>query len=173
MSALRNGVLFFLILVTFGVISVERLHLAPVNGANLAQGNDRDTSTEEPIDFAREIRPILAKHCYSCHGVDTKEAGLALHEYESATAETDSGVKAVVPGNPEASEMIARITSTDPSMRMPPEGEGLSPSQVDKIRRWIASVESTPHIGRSANDGSACSCRRQEDSHGQSYRRIH
>lgn len=139
MSAFRNGVLFFLILVTFGVIAVEMSHLAPVYGANLQQGNDRDASTDEPIDFAREIRPILAKHCYSCHGVDTKEAGLALHEYESATAETGSGVKAVVPGKPEASEMIARITSDDPSIRMPPEGEGLSPSQVDKIRRWIAS----------------------------------
>ncbi len=110
-----------------------------VLGASFVQEDEQAKPADEPVDFAREIRPILAKHCYSCHGVDTKEAGLALHEFDLATAETDSGSKAVVPGKPDESEMIARISSDDPSIRMPPEGEGLSPAQVEKIRRWIES----------------------------------
>lgn len=160
MTALRNGVLVSLFFVARHVLAISSLLAYPASllayPASLMAypaslmvypgGNEPDPTqvsgnppADEPIDFAREIRPILAKHCYSCHGVDTKEAGLALHEFDLATAETDSGVRAVVPGQPDQSEMIARITSDDPSVRMPPEGEGLSPSQVDKIRRWIAS----------------------------------
>lgn len=116
--------------------------------AKESKGETDDTMQvdDEPIDFAREIRPILAKHCYSCHGVDTKESGLALHDFEFAIAETDSGSHAIVPGDPDASEMIARITADDHSIRMPPEGEGLSASQVEKIQRWIRSgAEYTAH----------------------------
>lgn len=139
MTALRNGILVSLFFVAGTVLAIPSLLADPIcNGPYLPQDSSNH-QPDEPIDFAREIRPILAKHCYACHGVDTKEAGLALHEFDLATAKTDSGVSAVVPGLPDESEMIARITSDDPSVRMPPEGEGLSPSQVDKIRRWIAS----------------------------------
>ena len=89
------------------------------------------------VDFGRQIRPILAKHCYSCHGPQTQEAGLALHEFASATRALDSGSKAIVAGDPNHSEILRRIQSTDPSEKMPPEGEGLSATQVQLLKDWI------------------------------------
>ncbi|XZE36917.1 PSD1 and planctomycete cytochrome C domain-containing protein [Pirellulaceae bacterium SH501] len=89
------------------------------------------------VDFAKQIRPLLAKNCYACHGTDTKESGLALHEFDLAVREADSGNRAIVPKSPDESEILKRITSQDPSERMPPEGEGLTPAQSELIRRWI------------------------------------
>ena len=91
------------------------------------------------VDFAKQIMPILAKNCFSCHGTDTKESGLALHEFALATQEADSGERAIVPFDADASSLIARITSDDPSMRMPPEGEGLSEASVELLKAWIQS----------------------------------
>lgn len=95
------------------------------------------TTYAADIDFAKQIRPLLAKNCYSCHGTDTKESGLALHEFDLAIREADSGSRAIVPKSPGESEILKRITSQDPSVRMPPEGEGLTPSQAELIRQWI------------------------------------
>jgi mono/diheme cytochrome c family protein len=92
----------------------------------------------QEIDYARDIQPLLAKRCVACHGPGTQEAGLRLDDRVAAVAALDSGKHAIVPFQPEASEMLARITSSDPDVRMPPEGPGLSDAQVDLLRRWIA-----------------------------------
>jgi hypothetical protein len=98
------------------------------------------------VDFSREIQPLLAKRCFACHGPDTQEGGLRLDRADSAHAALDSGSRAVVPGDAAASELIARITSDDPDLRMPPEGARLTPPQVDTLRRWIAAGgEYRPH----------------------------
>ncbi|MCY2985906.1 MAG: DUF1549 domain-containing protein [Planctomycetota bacterium] len=91
------------------------------------------------VDFSRQIRPLLAKQCFSCHGPDKQESGVALHDFAKATGQADSGHKAIVPGNIEKSEILRRITSEDPSQRMPPEGPGLSKPQSELIRKWIQS----------------------------------
>src|SRR5262245_52276285 len=69
------------------------------------------------VDFAREIRPILAQHCWRCHGPDEKsrQAKLRLDQRDSAVS-----AMAIVPGDPEASALIARIESDDESVQMPP-----------------------------------------------------
>lgn len=74
-----------------------------------------------PLQFNRDIRPILSENCFQCHGQDRahREAKLRLDEFESATQDRD-GFFAIVPGNPEQSEMITRILSDDDSERMPP-----------------------------------------------------
>ncbi|MFN7291226.1 MAG: c-type cytochrome domain-containing protein, partial [Pirellula sp.] len=115
MTALRNGVLLFLFLIAGNVLAITNVLSASTFHGGFSPEELSSAQQEEPIDFAREIRPILAKHCYSCHGVDTKEAGLALHEFDLATKETESGIRAVVPGKPDESEMISRIISNDPS----------------------------------------------------------
>jgi len=91
----------------------------------------------EPVDFAREIQPLLAKRCFACHGPETQEAGLRLDGEAASRAVLDSQAQAVVPGDAAASGMLARITAEDPDTRMPPEGPRLTAAQVETIRRWI------------------------------------
>ncbi len=93
-------------------------------------------------DFERDIRPILAEHCAHCHGVDaaSRAAGLRLDSREGALAGGDSGTPAIVPGRPDASQIIARITSSDPDMVMPPptEKKPLATAQIGALRAWVA-----------------------------------
>jgi hypothetical protein len=97
-----------------------------------------------PIDFNRDIRPILSNKCLFCHGPDEKERkggvdGLRFDILEGATADLGTGEKAVVAGDPEKSALIARITTSDPDLRMPPAATGkkLSEQEVALLREWI------------------------------------
>src|SRR3954462_15827569 len=92
-----------------------------------------------PATFAHDIKPLLARRCFSCHGPNTHEAGLRLDKPESGGAELGSGGHAIGPGNVDASELIARVTATDESERMPPEGKPLTSHEVDMLKGWIAS----------------------------------
>ena len=96
----------------------------------------------QQIDFNRDIRPILSNRCLACHGPDDarRESGLRLDDAAIATKALESGHAAIVPGNPEESEMLARILSSDESTRMPPAhfGKPLSEVEISKIRQWIS-----------------------------------
>jgi hypothetical protein len=98
-------------------------------------------SAEEPVQFNRDVRPILASLCFQCHGFDqkTRQADLRLDTREGAIAEHD-GQTAVIPGQPDASELLKRITSTDPELVMPPPEtkQTVTPAQQEILRRWIA-----------------------------------
>jgi hypothetical protein len=93
------------------------------------------------IGFNRDVRPILSENCFSCHGFDKKgrKADLRLDTRDGAVARRD-GSAVVVPGKPEASELIARILSADDDEVMPPKKTGklLSAEQKETLRRWIA-----------------------------------
>lgn len=99
-------------------------------------------AAEPPIDFTRQIRPILANNCLNCHGPDGAErkAGLRLDVRDVALAPAESGEKAIVPGRPEQSELIKRINSADPDQRMPPaeSKKSLTDDQRALLARWIA-----------------------------------
>jgi mono/diheme cytochrome c family protein len=92
------------------------------------------------IDFARDVRPILASNCFDCHGPDkaARKAGRRLDNRSGAYAETD-GVRAVVPGDLGHSELFRRISSSDPGERMPPAKtkRTLSDGEVATLRSWI------------------------------------
>ncbi len=90
-----------------------------------------------PLDFARTVQPILAMKCVRCHGPSATSGGIAFDLRERALADTDSGKPAIVPGDPDAGTILERITSHDESVRMPPEGKPLKPSEVEIIKRWI------------------------------------
>jgi len=99
---------------------------------------------EEPadhIDFNRDVRPILSDRCFACHGPDEgqRPTELRLDLAESAVAELDTGVTAVVPGRPQESELIARITAEDPSLKMPPPDskKRLSQREIELLQTWI------------------------------------
>ena len=95
---------------------------------------------ESAIRFDRDIRPILAENCYACHGPGTQEAGLRLDSHEAATAELDSGGRAIVAGDEKASEVLARVIATDPDVVMPPPhtNKSLSAEQRALLTQWIA-----------------------------------
>ncbi len=98
-------------------------------------------SSPNAIDFSREIQPILAKHCFQCHGPDAAErqAGLRLDRRSGAITVLPSGASAVVPGRSEESALLARVTARQSSRRMPPPGshKPLTNSQIDRLRQWI------------------------------------
>ena len=98
------------------------------------------SSIAEPIDFAKEIQPIIAEYCTECHGPDKQKAGLNLGDRASLRAELKSGKHAVVPGKPDQSELIFRLTTTNADEQMPPpeKGKPLPAKDIAKIRRWIA-----------------------------------
>ena len=93
---------------------------------------------EEAVDFSREILPLLSDRCFHCHGPDAenREADLRLDQRDAAVAQG-----AIVPFEPESSELLARVVSSDPDLRMPPEHahrKPLTDAEVALLKRWIA-----------------------------------
>src|SRR5262245_41114901 len=95
-----------------------------------------------PVDFARDVRPILAKNCFACHGPDDahRQRGLRFDRREDALKTVRGGKQAIAPGKPDEIAMIARLTHADETKRMPPAetGNSLTPQQIDTLKRWIA-----------------------------------
>jgi hypothetical protein len=89
------------------------------------------------VNFSREVQPLLARRCFACHGPDKAEGGLRLNSAAGALAPLDSGELAIVAGKPDESELLKRVASTDPDLRMPPEGKPLTETEQDTLRRWI------------------------------------
>lgn len=93
-------------------------------------------------DFNREIRPLLSRNCFACHGPDEhdRQGGLRLDDRKAATSELESGATAIVPGKPAESEFIGRIMADDPDLVMPPpsSNHSLTPDQKKLLERWIA-----------------------------------
>jgi cytochrome c553 len=101
-------------------------------------------------DFAREVRPVLSNRCFKCHGPDegNRQAGLRLDLRDEALRELDSGTRAVVPGHPDDSELVARITSTDPDLVMPPPHTKVALTDDEKriLAEWVAAgADYAPH----------------------------
>lgn len=98
-------------------------------------------SSGDDIDFNLDVRPILSNKCLLCHGPDPAgvQAGLRLDLRDAAITELESGNTAIVPGKLEQSELIARITSADEDVRMPPADHGvrLSAREVDTLSQWV------------------------------------
>ena len=95
-----------------------------------------------PVDFNRDIRPILSDKCFTCHGPndESRKAGLRLDSLEGATGELRSGGRALVTGDPAASVILERLRHPDEDERMPPSRTKLrvTPDEIDLIERWIA-----------------------------------
>ncbi len=96
----------------------------------------------QEIEFNRDIRPVLSDQCFACHGPDASKRKTKLRFDTEAGARIDLGKGrfAIVPGDPERSELVRRIASTDTAVRMPPAYAGRDPlksAEIDRIRRWI------------------------------------
>jgi hypothetical protein len=98
-------------------------------------------AAELPVDFNREVRPLLARNCTTCHGGVKQAGGVSFIFRKDVLGVGDSGQPVVVPGDPAASGMIRRIKSEDPDEKMPPPEEhpaGLAPQQIALLERWVA-----------------------------------
>ena len=92
-------------------------------------------------DYARDIQPLLAEHCLECHGPDDSKGGLTLTSRELALKVLESGVHGIVPGKPEASEVMKRVMSADPDEQMPPPKhrakKPITAKETELLRQWI------------------------------------
>src|ERR1700716_2227679 len=92
----------------------------------------------DKIEYNRDIRPILAENCFSCHGPDSasRKAKLRLDQHDAAVK-----AGAIVQGKPQDSELVARIFAPDLKERMPPQSTNkkLTTVQKELLKRWIAS----------------------------------
>lgn len=95
------------------------------------------------VDYDRDVKPVLKARCYACHGALKQMAGLRLDTGNSIRAGGDGG-PAVLLDSPTASPLLERVGATDLSVRMPPEGEALSPQQIERLRVWIQSGAPSP-----------------------------
>lgn len=96
----------------------------------------------QTVEFNRDVRPILSDKCFLCHGADAKAKKIPLRLDIEAEAKADhNGRKAIVEGDPNASEVIQRITAENKARRMPPAytGHSLTPKEIETLKQWIAS----------------------------------
>ena len=103
---------------------------------NRALAASAQTSLEEARKFHSEILPILRDECFRCHGEKVK-GGLRLNSRADALLAGESDKPAVVPGQPDASELMHRLLTTDTDERMPPQGDGMAAEKIAKLRAWI------------------------------------
>ena len=92
---------------------------------------------DEKVDFSTQVKPILNKRCISCHGGVKQNGGFSVLFREEALDTTESGKYAIIPGDPDHSEMIRRILANDPEVRMPYKEEPLSKQEIRILTRWI------------------------------------
>jgi mono/diheme cytochrome c family protein len=134
-------------------MNLIRLTCAILSGAFLLaadSGNRVVTADEESVEFVKQVQPILARACLNCHGPQKQRGALRLDVREQVFKGGDSGQAAIKPGEPKASALLERVTSTEKSMRMPPEGERLTESEIDLLRRWIAQGARWPDVANIA-----------------------
>lgn len=92
---------------------------------------------KDQIDFSTQVKPILNKHCISCHGGVKRNAKFSLLFRHEALDTAESGKRVIIPGDPDHSEMIRRITATDPEVRMPYKEEPLDQQEIKILTQWI------------------------------------
>ncbi len=110
-------------------------------GAPLMAAEPPDHRDNPPVEFNRDIRPILSDNCYQCHGPDKAQRKADLRLDIEAGAHADLGDRrAIVPGDLEHSELYQRLIAENESDRMPPakSGKRITPAQIEQVRRWIA-----------------------------------
>ncbi|MDX2031058.1 MAG: PSD1 and planctomycete cytochrome C domain-containing protein [Blastocatellia bacterium] len=120
---------------------LKALLVAVAFSAAVASLRTSPQAAAEPVRFGRDVLPILAANCFSCHGPDEKnrKAGLRLDLEEDAKAKRRSGFP-IAPGQPEKSLLLARLTSADPDVVMPPPSshKRVGAAQIEILRRWIS-----------------------------------
>ncbi|MBL9204310.1 MAG: DUF1553 domain-containing protein [Opitutaceae bacterium] len=104
---------------------------------------------DRPVDFARDVRPILEASCFSCHGPEKQKSGYRLDVRESALTGGEGSAPNVIPGKSAASPLIHYVSDLVEDMLMPSKGDSLTPEQIGVLRAWIDQGASWPDDGAS------------------------
>jgi len=114
------------------------LLLAGSSDAAEAEAGRLPPAATRPVDFAKDIEPIFANNCYSCHGPKKQESALRLSVKADALKGGDEyGAKAIVPGKSSESVLVQAVAHTHSDLKMPKKGERLTAEQVGLLRAWI------------------------------------
>lgn len=126
----------------FTRIWIWSLGLGLAGLATVPRANGAGPASDHQVGFNRDVRPILARHCFKCHGPDdrSRKAKLRLDRRDDALKAAGSGMSPIIPGRPEDSELVSRIFSEEDGERMPPPQAKLPLSEHDRkiLERWIA-----------------------------------
>ena len=122
-----------------GLITIAMIAVDASNAGSGSPGNS--PLDESRVDFDLEVRPILSRACFECHGPDaeSREADLRLDTESGLLGDGRTAIGVVEAGNVDASQLIRRITHDNPRRLMPPPDSRhrLSPEEISTIRRWI------------------------------------
>ena len=128
-------------LVLTSCVWVSAVALAAEQDTILGDHPPKKADTSSTLDYSRQIRPILSSNCFKCHGPDEKErkGELRLDLPESSRQPAASGEIAIIAGRPDKSALMARITTSDPSLQMPPRtsNKSLTAQEIELLRTWI------------------------------------
>ncbi|MEY2600383.1 MAG: hypothetical protein RLZZ142_2642 [Verrucomicrobiota bacterium] len=89
------------------------------------------------VDFVRDVRPVLEKHCYSCHGPEKQKGGLRLDVKSAAMKGGEEHAPNIIPGKAKESPLLIAVRGEDEDLKMPPKGERLSAAEVEILTRWV------------------------------------
>jgi hypothetical protein len=123
------------IVIVSGIFSLSLSSQTEVSAADNAV--ERELTTRQiPVDFVRDVQPLLKQHCFKCHSGDKREGGFRLDFRTEAIAGGDAGV-AILKGDSAKSPLITRVSGEEPDLVMPPEGDRLTEAEVATLKRWI------------------------------------
>ena len=125
--------------ITPSILKAPAIFILTIASSALVYGADVSTlppAATAPVDFARDIRPLLAEHCVKCHGPEKQKADLRLDAKAHAMRGGDSG-KVIEPGKSAESRLIHLVAGIEDDKVMPPKGERLTAAQIGLLRAWI------------------------------------
>ena len=129
---------------------------APVLADESAAAETAAAIETAPVDYETQVAPILENNCLYCHGEDDSESGLRLDSRVGMLRGGDSGVAAVVAGEPDRSYLVEVINHVDPTMAMPPDEDQLDAADIAILTRWIEEGAVWPgQMDATADDGLA------------------
>lgn len=111
--------------------------ISTFSGLVLVIGTIGCQKAPQRIDFNTQVKPIINKNCITCHGGVRRNANFSLLFQKDALDTAESGKPAIIPGDPDHSELLRRLTLTDPEEKMPFKKAPLSKVEVDQLRQWI------------------------------------
>jgi hypothetical protein len=111
-------------------------------------------AAEPATDYLRDIKPLLQRRCFACHGALKQESELRLDTRDFMRRGGADG-SSIEPGEPQASRLIERVSATDPAQRMPPEGAPLTPNEIAALSAWIESGAKAPADEKPQDDPTA------------------